>query len=153
MTSIKRGARSYYSDTDYRRDGIIGLIDNANNTLSIPVPTEEDAGKVLSVSSEGDYILNNVSGSGVRYIEIDLSGTTASLPEGVTFEEVYDLIQSGVEVKFTVGARIHLITAVQSTGIRAHWFSDFDLFNMDVSVINISSDGTGTVQTNTFSGY
>ena len=84
--------------------------------------------------------------------EIEVSGSSVSLPSGITFSYVYDLIQAGVDVKFTSGARIYSITSVESTNIRAHWISDLDLTNIEVYVINIASDGTGTVASATFSG-
>lgn len=56
---IKKGARSYYGDTSYRRDGIDGLVGEVNNLPTIPTPTEEDNGKVIKVDSEGEYILGS----------------------------------------------------------------------------------------------
>ena len=90
--------------------------------------------------------------SNIRYFEITATGSSVSLPSGVTFADVYALLQAGVDVKFTSGARIYSITSVESTNIRAHWISDLDLTSIEVYVINIASDGTGTVASATFSG-
>lgn len=87
-----------------------------------------------------------------KYFEIESSGSSVSLPSGVTFADVYTLLQAGVDVKFTDGARVFSVTAFESTNIRAHWMSDLDLTSMEVYVINLASDGTGTVASATFSG-
>lgn len=86
------------------------------------------------------------------YYEIETSGSSVSLPSGVTFADVYALLQAGVDVKFTSGARVYSVTSFESTNIRAHWMTDLDLTNMEVYVINLASDGTGTVASATFSG-
>ena len=88
----------------------------------------------------------------VKYYEITASGSSVSLPSGVTFADVYAELQAGVDVKFTSGARVYSVTSFESTNIRAHWMSDLDLTSMEVYVINIASDGTGTVASATFSG-
>ena len=88
----------------------------------------------------------------IKYYEITASGSSVSLPSGVTFADVYAELQAGVDVKFTSGARVYSVTSFESTNIRAHWMSDLDLTSMEVYVINIASDGTGTVASATFSG-
>ena len=88
----------------------------------------------------------------VKYYEITASGSSVSLPSGVTFADVYAKLQAGVDVKFTSGARVYSVTSFESTNIRAHWMSDLDLTSMEVYVINLASDGTGTVSSATFSG-
>lgn len=54
MAEIKRGARAYYADTDYRRDGTIEAYSKIDNMPVIPTPTAEDAGKFLGVDDEGN---------------------------------------------------------------------------------------------------
>lgn len=88
----------------------------------------------------------------VKYYEITASGSSVSLPSGVTFADVYAELLAGVDVKFTSGARVYSVTSFESTNIRAHWMSDLDLTSMEVYVINLASDGTGTVASATFSG-
>ena len=88
----------------------------------------------------------------IKYYEITSSGSSVSLPSGVTFAEVYAELQAGIDVKFTSGARVFSVTSFESTNIRAHWMTDLDLTSMEVYVINIASDGTGTVASATFSG-
>lgn len=88
----------------------------------------------------------------IKYYEITASGSSVSLPSGVTFADVYAELLAGVDVKFTSGARVYTVTSFESTRIRAQWISDLDLTNIEVYVINLASDGTGTVASATFSG-
>ena len=101
--------------------------------------------------SPGSFITYVPVGS-VKYYEIETSGSSVSLPSGVTFADVYAELMAGVDVKFTSGARVYSVTSFESTNIRAHWMTDLDLTNMEVYVINLASDGTGTVASATFSG-
>lgn len=89
---------------------------------------------------------------GTKYYEITASGSSVSLPSGVTFADVYAELMAGVDVKFTSGARVYSVTSFESTNIRAHWISDLDLTSIEVYVINLASDNTGTVASATFSG-
>lgn len=109
-------------------------------------------GKFYKLLWNGDWSYTLTEVGTITYYEITVSGSSVSLPSGVTFAEVYALLQAGVDVKFTSGARVYSVTSVESTNIRAHWMSDLDLTSMEVYVINIASDGTGTVASATFSG-
>lgn len=119
-------------------DGIISIVFDSNGVIYKAVNTSSD----LTITKIGFN----------EYIEITASGSSVSLPSGVTFADVYALLQAGVEVKFTSGARVYSVTSFESTNIRAHWISDLDLTNIEVYVINLASDGTGTVASATFSG-
>ena len=119
-------------------DGIIYIVFDSNGVIYKAVNTSSD----LTITKIGFN----------EYIEITASGSSVSLPSGVTFADVYALLQAGVEVKFTSGARVYSVTSFESTNIRAHWISDLDLTNIEVYVINLASDGTGTVASATFSG-
>ena len=57
MANIKKGARAYYADTDYKRDGTIEAYDKIDNIPAIPTPTSENAGQVIKVDDNGDYAL------------------------------------------------------------------------------------------------
>ena len=119
-------------------DTIIAIVFDSNNVPYIATITTN----TITYSPYGN----------VRYFEITASGSSVSLPSGVTFDEVYALLQAGVDVKFTVGALVYNITYISPILIRAHWMSDLNLDNMSVNVINLGSDGTGTVASATFSG-
>ena len=110
-----------------------------------------DANNIAYSATLGNTLTITPLGS-VRYFEIEVSGSSVSLPSGVTFADVYAELQAGVDVKFTSGARVYSVTSFESTNIRAHWMSDLDLTNIEVYVINLASDGTGTVASATFSG-
>ena len=60
MANIKRGARAYYADTDYRRDGMNEAYSKIDSMPSIPTPTAEDVGKVVKVGGTGAYELGSV---------------------------------------------------------------------------------------------
>ena len=56
--SIKKGARAYYADTDYKRDGTEAMANAIDAMPTIPTPEESDAGKVIKVASDGTYGLS-----------------------------------------------------------------------------------------------
>ena len=60
---IKKGARAYYADTDYKRDGTSEIIAKIDSMPAIPTPEESDAGKVIKVNDNGDYSLAPDSGT------------------------------------------------------------------------------------------
>ena len=59
MANIKRGARAYYADTDYKRDGMNEAYGKIDSLPTIPTPEESDAGKVIKVNDSGDYALSD----------------------------------------------------------------------------------------------
>lgn len=60
MANIKKGARAYYADTDYRRDGTFEAYSKIDG---IPTPTTEDAGKILKVDENGEFDLADDAGT------------------------------------------------------------------------------------------
>lgn len=144
-----------------QNNGMVISIDD-NGTVYKGIITKTDSSTIYSlVSSDGvnfrealvtaSSITYTPIGS-IKYYEIESSGSSVSLPSGVTFADVYSELQAGVDVKFTSGARVYSVTSFESTNIRAHWMTDLDLTSMEVYVINLASDGTGTVASATFSG-
>ena len=119
------------------------------------IASSNDSVKVYQITIATDSTATHriVEAGGVAYFEITASGSSVSLPSGVTFADIYALLQAGVDIKFTSGARVYSVTSFESTNIRAHWMSDLDLTSMEVYVINLASDGTGTVASATFSGF
>lgn len=78
MANIKRGARAYYADTDYRRDGTIEAYTKIDG---IPTPAAGDVGKVIKVGSDGyelaeDKTLPDVTSADVRKV-LQVSNTGA----------------------------------------------------------------------------
>lgn len=139
-------------------DNIQVTIDNVSyggtvigKTASTIIASIHDANGINYIFEVGDSYTISRLGT-VRYVEITSSGSSVSLPSGVTFADVYADLQAGVDVKFTSGARVYSVTSFESTNIRAHWISDMDLTSIEVYVINLASDGTGTVASATFSG-
>ena len=139
-------------------DNILAIIDNVSyggtvigKTSTTIIASVYDTNGNNYILEVGDTYTIRRLGT-IRYVEITASGSSVSLPSGVTFDEVYALLQAGVDVKFTVGALVYNITYISPIIIRAHWMSDLNLGNMSVNVINLSSDGTGTVNDVTFSG-
>lgn len=55
MANIKKGARAYYADTDYRRDGMNEAYSKIDSMPAIPTPEVSDVGKVIKVNNEGEY--------------------------------------------------------------------------------------------------
>ncbi len=63
MSNIKKGARAYYADTDYKRDGTIEAYGKIDSMPAIPTPEESDAGKIIKVNNEGEYSLSDDAGT------------------------------------------------------------------------------------------
>lgn len=126
------------------------VLNNTSSQLSGYVIESSTGNRYIATVTTNSITLTRTSD--IEYFEITASGSSVSLPSGVTFADVYALLQAGVDVKFTSGARVYSVTSFESTNIRAHWFTDLDLTSMEVYVINIASDGTGTVASATFSG-
>lgn len=59
MSNIKKGARAYYADTDYKRDGMTEAYGKIDSLPAIPTPEESDAGKVMKVNDSGVYALSD----------------------------------------------------------------------------------------------
>lgn len=59
MSNIKKGARAYYADTDYKRDGMTEAYGKIDSLPTIPTPEESDAGKVIKVNESGVYALSD----------------------------------------------------------------------------------------------
>lgn len=68
MANIKKGARAYYGDTDYKRDG---TIEAYNKIDSIPTPTAEDGGKFLKVDEGGQFEFGNIPNELPTYSSAD----------------------------------------------------------------------------------
>ena len=123
---------------------------NSSTSITAIVHRVPD-GQLFTLELESSTYTLTPIGS-VKYYEIEASGSSVSLPSGVTFADVYAELMAGVDVKFTDGARVYSVTSFESTNIRAHWMTDLDLTSMEIYVINLASDGTGTVASATFSG-
>lgn len=92
MANIKKGARAYYADTDYRRDGTIEAYNKIDGMPAIPTPTAEDVGKVVKVNDSGDYGLSD-----------DLHTPVVANPDIETTERLE---------KLTVGTTTYLVNEV-----------------------------------------
>lgn len=77
MANIKKGARAYYADTDYKRDGMTEAYGKIDSLPAIPTPEESDAGKVIKVNDSGVYGLSD-----------DLHTPVAANPEGTPTAEL-----------------------------------------------------------------
>lgn len=77
MANIKKGARAYYADTDYRRDGTIEAYGKIDDLPAIPTPEDSDVGKVIKVNDSGVYGLSD-----------DLHTPVVANPEGAATAEL-----------------------------------------------------------------
>ena len=79
MANIKKGARAYYGDTDYKRDGTIEAYSKIDNMPVIPTPAAGDTGKVPKVNARGEYELDSPN-----IVFIDATTDSAGLPTTIT---------------------------------------------------------------------
>lgn len=147
VTQLPMAATYIIDGTRY--SGFVHSVSTSLNTITC-ICTDID-GKLFKIVSSTNTNTVTPIGS-VIYYEIESSGSSVSLPSGVTFADVYAELLAGVDVRFTSGARVYSVTSFESTNIRAHWMTDLDLTSMEIYVINLASDGTGTVASATFSG-
>lgn len=94
MANIKKGARAYYTDTDYRRDGMNEAYSKIDSMPSIPTPTAEDVGKVVKATENGDYTLAQDAGAKELVVTIANDFTADK-----TYTEILTALNNGDIVK------------------------------------------------------
>lgn len=103
MANIKKGARAYYADTDYKRDGMTEAYGKIDSLPVIPTPEESDAGKVIKVNDSGSYALSD-----------DLHTPIVANPEGTPTEDLTSI---------TIGTKTYRVNDVRVTKILALRFT------------------------------
>lgn len=73
------------------------MIDKISTVASSGIPSHSasDKNKILSVGNDGSLSLT----SNINYIDVTIAESSVTLPEGTTYESVYNLLKAGVDVR------------------------------------------------------
>ena len=115
MVNIKKGARAYYADTDYRRDGTIEAYDKIGSMPVIPAPAAEDLGKVIKVGSNG-YELASDAGAKLVVATVTADGQ-GNLSCDKTYAELFASITNGDIVELSYNYQTFVFSGIDYSGI------------------------------------